>query len=189
MYAELEREKYETVWNRPSYRVKSHSLDLWANHRNIFPDHIRSALDIGCGLGLLFQFLNDLGIDCHAVDIAENCLDDYIKDKYGDKFTVSPIWDYIRPIKDRFEIGVCTDVMEHIPREMVERTLTAIIASCEITYFKIANYPSHSAGYDLHLVQENCAWWVNALESVGGRAEVLNIRSDREEYFIKWICG
>ena len=195
-HAAAERAKYETVWKMPEYRVKSHSLKLYTDHPDLFPAGFATALDIGCGLGRLFAHLNETGVDCWAVDIADNCLEPAIAARWGHKFMLSPLWDMdwtdapaLQGAPKMFDLGVCTDVMEHIPPDMVGDVLARIAACCRVVMFKIANFPSRSLGHDLHLTMQGPDWWAMRLAEAGGTVERLNIPADRPDYYFKWTNG
>ncbi len=160
-----ETAKYERVWKLPEYRRKSHSLELWEDYRGMFPpfDQIKTAIDIGCGLGVLFGLWNESGIAATAIDIAHNAIDPAIKEKWGHRFYVGSLWDgniwgecgYV----DGFDTGVCADVMEHLPPAMVPETLKHIGANVNHIVFGIAECRSTYLREELHLTIQPSRWW------------------------------
>ena len=86
----------------------------------------------------------------------------------------------------RFDLGVCTDVMEHIPEERVPATLERISAHCAVCIFKIANFPSRSLGQDLHPTMRPMTWWLERFEGARGEVDVLPITTRKEEYHLSW---
>ena len=186
--AKTELAKYRAVWAIDAYRVKCHGLDLWRAHREVFPDVVISALDIGCGTGRLFAAMNCERIDAHGVDFAPNCLDAAARAGWPHKFHLACLWDM--ELRREFELGVCADVMEHIPAERIDATLDRIAAHCYVVLFAIANYPSNSLGHELHPSLHGAAWWQATIASRGGQVERLDIaRSAREVYFYRWRPG
>lgn len=182
--AEQEREKYSDIWDMPEYRVKCHSLDLWLYKRELFPAEFASALDIGSGLGKLFAHWNNNGVDAWAVDIVPNALTPEIAEQWGHRRVLVPLWDMVW---DRqFDIGVCADVMEHIPEEMVPKTLERIAACCGHVVFKIANFPSDSLGYRLHMTQRDADWWAEQIRAVCGTVERHKYPTQKKEYWFTW---
>ncbi len=111
-----ERQKYEEVWAMPSYRVANHGLKMWTNHRDLYPDHVRTAIDIGCGNGRLVGNLRREGIDAWGIDFAANAPDS----AWRGFVVMGCLWDQwpLVPslIGEKFDVGNCTDVMEHILR-------------------------------------------------------------------------
>ncbi len=181
--AEAERAKYEHVWQRPEYRVKAHGLDLWQNRREIFPEHIESAVDLGCGHGRLFAQWCEEGIDAEAVDFAEAALDPTIRAKWGDRFTLGCLWSL--DLDRVFDLGVCADVMEHIPEEKVGKVLRRIGVYCRTAVFLIANHPSKSLGFDLHPTMRPDWWWAEKLRGRFPVVEQLDYPSRRDVYLFR----
>ncbi|MCH7573610.1 MAG: class I SAM-dependent methyltransferase [Candidatus Marinimicrobia bacterium] len=184
--AQAEREKYLAVWQIPAYREKCHGLDLWRNHRDLFPEAPATALDIGCGLGLLYRHLLGEGIDAWGVDFAPNCLDPFVRRVLGYRFIEACLWDL--DLGRHFDLGICADVMEHIPEQKVPQTLARVGNHCEEIIFKIANYPSDSLGHRLHVTRRDSAWWELLIRSQGGNVELLSVPSldAREVYYYRW---
>lgn len=173
-----EREKYERVWREePKYRRSNHSLKFWKTYRSHFPSAYLSVLDIGCGNGEFFQYLRHINYTAWGVDIADNCLNENVAREY---FIRANLWDWY---PDRtWDLGVCCDVMEHIPTEMVQKTLKCILPLCKTTMFRIATHDSKWDGIDLHLTKQNAEWWLNQLRAVPGNYTVDILPSDHVKH-------
>ena len=175
-----ERTKYEQAWATREYRegiteadrtYGCRSLQLWMEARQDFPPIFESALDIGCGRGLLFDIWNMQGIDAWAVDIAENSLDDAVRKRWSRRFMRSSIWNM--HWDRRFEVGVCADVMEHIPPEYVHESLCRIAGCCDEVLFKIANQQCVWRGSFWHLTVQPPEWGLSQMQLISGSAERL----------------
>jgi len=175
-----ERRKYVHAWMQEPYRRVNHGLTLWRNHRELFPDKIESAIDLGCGLGGLFSQWNDEGINGWGLDLAPNCLDADVARKYSHKFLVDNLWDF--DLDEEFDVAVCADVMEHIPENRVDAVLKNIHKHSKQAFFKIANYPHIFEGFQLHMTMHPVEWW---LEKMPG-AEQIPYDTDKDEFIIKW---
>jgi len=162
-----ERAKYERVWLQPEYRHANHGLGLWLCDRDLFPSSFASALDIGCGDGRLWRTWYEAGIDAHAVDHALNAPDIWLA--RSERFSLRCLWEM--RFDRRFDLGVCADVMEHIPPSKVDDVLARIAEACDFVVFKIANYPSSFGDGALHLTLHNADWWLAKLQQHGTAAE------------------
>jgi len=179
---ETERAKYDMAWKVPAYRVKAHGLALWQTRRDIFPDVVNSAIDLGCGHGRLFARWREEGIDGWGVDFSDNALD--ADHPYRGHFIRSSLWDM--DLAQRFDLGVCADVMEHIPEAMIRQTLDRIADHVDTAVFKIANFPSRSLGVDLHPTMRAAEWWADQLAELWS-VERLPLKTGREEYLFRCV--
>lgn len=154
-----ERDKYERIWeDEEKYRKANHSLDFWHNHLLQFPQKFNSVLDIGCGTGRFYHYMILLHAkDAWGVDIAANCLDDAVQVVAGSRFIRANLWEW-KPERT-WDLGVCCDVMEHIPTEMVDIVLRTILGCCRVVMFRIATHESCWQGEDLHLTKKDQDWW------------------------------
>jgi len=196
--ADREREKYLRAFETPGYRDKNQGLLLWQNTRGIFPAKPKSAIDIGCGDGRLFSVWNLAGIDGWGVDFI-NVLDKF--HGFKEKFVEANLWEPLLSRRNydvtnldsaeapkyppaRFELGVCADVMEHIPPEKVDEVLANICPLAEHTIFEIANYPSIYG--DLHLSLHDEGWWYKKLAEHGTPELLENKREGVREYIFRF---
>lgn len=177
-----EKIKYDDVWVRPEYRVKAHAVDLWQNRRDYFPAEFKSVIDFGCGHGRFVSIMDDIGKDSHGVDFDSSYLDPGIRSRIGDRFHAQCLWDLY--LDRNFDLGVCTDVMEHIPEEYVNQTFRRIFAYCGKSVFKIANFSSKSLGHDLHPTMKPIEWWVEQIEQAGGVPNLIDRAYPRQGSFI-----
>ena len=175
---ETERAKYERVWQEDAYRQVCHSKVLWDEHRDCFPDEFDSVSDIGCGLGLMIAEWAELGKSAQGVDIAApHCLDPRVAEKYGSRVLSAPIWKMFIPYGRRLDVGVCADVMEHIPRDKVEASLHHIAGCCKYVVFKIDHAPNSFIGETLHLTLEPVEWWITQMRGMFSKARATFVRT------------
>lgn len=171
---EIEQAKYERVWQEDAYRQVCHAETLWIEHRECFPDEFSTALDIGCGLGNMVSRWNDVGIDAYGVDIAGNCLSQVVAESYAKKVFVCPIWLFVRQaVEGKFDVGVCADVMEHIPRNKVGKSLRHIAHCCKHIVLKIDHKENSFIGETLHLTIEPVEWWIEQMNAIAGNARFV----------------
>ena len=181
--AEIERAKYVKTWADPVYRLACHGLKLWRERAELFPPDVRSALDIGCGTGRLLQHWIAIGLDAWGYDIAENCLDSDVALVAAHRVRYGALWDMDWGERT-FDLGVCTDVMEHIPEELVPAVVERIGACCRFVVFKIAHSPNHLGEEILHLTLRPHEWWVDRMP--GSRFVGTEMRSGFQDSIITW---
>ncbi len=168
---EAERVKYAEVWQMRGYRNACHGLDLWRHRRDIFPPNPVSVLDIGAGTGRLFGHLRDNGIHAEGIDLVDG-LDPEIRERHGKHFHQMPVQSMAR-WEAWFDLGICADVMEHLPEADVDIALQAIDAVTDTTVFLIANHESSYGGHDLHLTRQPPEWWAGRLNAIFMNVERL----------------
>ncbi len=168
---EAERAKYTEVWRHRAYRKACHGLDLWRTRREIFPPNPKSVLDIGCGTGRLFAHLRDNGIHAQGVDLVD-ALDPNIRQDYAPWFREMPVQDLFG-WDQPFDLGICADVMEHLPESDVDDALAQIAMTVSKAVFLIANHPSEYMGHDLHLTRRPVEWWQDRMSVAFDHVERL----------------
>jgi len=152
---------YEQVWDDPRYAEYSPGEHLAQRFVEIAkPDSL--ILDFGCGSGKGTMMLHALtGQPVLGLDWAANA------PRTGIEFKVQ---DLAQPIEDRAEYGYCTDVMEHIAPEDVDKVLLNILTAARKVFFAISTVPDHFGklvGEPLHLTVQPHAWWRERLEAHG----------------------
>ena len=171
-----EASKYRLVWADPSYRVKCHSLDLWNLLRG--ESTPKNPIDLGCGTGRLVKAWREEGIEGVGIDIAPNAPD---PDLPEDWFTISPL----QSLTGCYDLGVCADVLEHIPPEEVDVVVERICACCDELWMKIAYFNSQLRGLDLHLTMKPSEWWVKIFEQ-WGKVEQVPFETHKKEFILRW---
>ena len=120
----------------------------------------KSVLDLGCGQGHYLRMMRqELGIEGSGVEVSRVCCETYLQ------AIPHANTDAITFLKEgkSFDFLLCTDVLEHIDPGHVEELLHwAAQASGEALY-GIANHSDVQMGLELHLIQEDAAWWADLL--------------------------
>lgn len=173
-YNKTEKEKYRQIWETIDYTSGNAVQFADTVHEIIKQDNIVPAdncfiLEIGCGNGITMLRLNEHGYRPYGMDITlagiklidENrvfeCpvwdLGNYIKTGLNEdyKFFGFPFYDYT----------ISTDVLEHIPPEMIDQSIENILA---VTTYKtihtIFTRPDTLyCGHEVHLTVKPIDWW------------------------------
>ena len=165
-----EPQKYETMWQRDEYRqhspAASKANDIAANIGKT-PGKL---IDFGVGTGRVAKALRDSGWDVTGVDFARNCLDEGV----DVPLVVAPLWNIPEDVKGN--IGICFDVMEHIPADRVDTVLQNIKRCVPKCLFHISYQPDQMGkliGEKLHLTVKPQTWWENKLSNIFTRVNYL----------------
>ena len=158
-----EREKYQLMWNIPSYRHVApgeYVVDTFLEVAN--PD--AAIIDFGCGTGRAGIKLSEAGKEVILVDFTDNCRDQEALALPFVKADISKGVSVITPY------GFCTDVMEHIPTEDVNNTLKNIFKSAKNVFFQISTVEDNfgkAVGTVLHNTVRPHEWWNAKLDEYG----------------------
>jgi 2-polyprenyl-3-methyl-5-hydroxy-6-metoxy-1,4-benzoquinol methylase len=169
-----ERAKYNHVWTKvPSYRATSPGLRLVPHFlKRIQPPG--TLIDLGCGPGRAGKELAAAGFDVTLFDLSPVSVD------AGNalQFIEGNLWEM--PPLGTFDYFYCTDVMEHIPPEYVERVFDNI---AELTdkggFFQIAMFGHIVDGYVMHLSVHPREFWAEQINQRWRNNEFVEIESQR----------
>ncbi len=160
----IEVNKYTLMWNQPVYRQYSPGERLVDWYMDKFKPYGK-VIDFGCGLGWAALKMKKAGLDVLLLDFTKNSRD-------GDEVRSLPfaVQDLTKPIPYVAKFGYCTDVMEHLPTESVDDTITNIMNSAEEVFFQISTIPDscgEAIGQELHLTVKPHQWWKEKFQSLG----------------------
>ena len=162
-----EKEKYMKMWTVDDYRAVSPG-ELAGNQfvQVVRPKKGAKVIDFGCGTGRgSFWLVFMGGMDCVMLDFAPNCLDQDVKnamERFPEKFEFIE-HDLTEESPVKAEYGYCTDVMEHIPTEDVDKVLANILGAARKVFFRISTEPDvmgpRFLNQHLHLTVQDFSWW------------------------------
>lgn len=166
--AEEEKAKYEKAWNHANYRNYSPGEKIAVDYVLECEPTRKRIIDFGTGTGRGALVLHKLGFNVTMIDIADNCLDEEVKDRIGNRLVIGSLWDKLD--LPRAEEGFCTDVMEHIPPDKVDDVIKNIIAMTDRAFFHICLREDHFGQVleeHLHLTVRPFTWWRDKLAEYG----------------------
>ena len=174
--ATQEKEKYEKAWEHEDYRNFAPGEHIALHYvMKCKPKHGR-LIDFGTGTGRGALVLHNLSFDVTMIDIADNCLDEEVKEEIGDRLVIGNLWDKIDLPKA--PEGFCTDVMEHIPEEHVDDVIENIMGLCDRAFFHICLKEDHFGEVldeHLHLTVKPFGWWLNKLMGYGNVTDARDL--------------
>jgi regulator of replication initiation timing len=91
----------------------------------------RTALDAGCAYGMLVEVLRDRGVEAWGLDISEYALRQARAD-------IQPyLWQgsVIDPLPQRYDLIICIEVLEHLPKAEAELAIANLCASADDIVF------------------------------------------------------
>jgi len=162
-----EQEKYQYMWQFDCYRdcaPGEHMVDFFI--QTFEPNGL--IIDYGCGTGRSSVKLSEKGLNVLLVDFADNCRDEEALSLPFLK------WDLKNKPPISSEYGYCTDVMEHLPTDLVEIVIRNIMDSSNKVFFQISTVNDHfgdALHTDLHLTVKPYEWWRSQFISSGYEIE------------------
>jgi len=172
-----EKEKYEKVW-RECARYGKNWADpsLGRPYKRPFlaiAPPGSTVIDFGCGSGSSLNWLKREGFLPKGVEIAANAVT-----QNQDQITIADLRDS-DALADlgQARLGLCTDLMEHVPTEDVDRVLMNIAHHVsDAVLFGIARLPDKDGdalGLELHLTIQDRDFWDEKILKHFSRCEMV----------------
>lgn len=162
-----EQEKYQRMWSHGVYRTMSpgeECVDTFLDVCN--PDGL--VIDFGCGTGRAAVKIKASGCYVQLVDFTDNSRDTEAMDLAFRQH------DLLEPFNFTAKWGYCTDVMEHIAPENVEKAINNIMECVKSAFFQISTVPDKLGaiiGQQLHLTVRPHSWWRDTFIDMGYSVE------------------
>ena len=163
-----ERQKYEQIYSMGLWKDELEPgmqlIDFFLSYVGPF----KSITDFGCGSGEAGLVFHGLGYHVNLVDITDNCLRKSVKMVLGQRFISCPLHEVPAslPLSDW---GYCTDVMEHIPEQLVRPSLQALWSKTHNMFFSISGRPDHDGvmiGETLHMTVKPIDYWLTEINKL-----------------------
>lgn len=163
-----EAEKYRKMWEFEQYRKVAPGEQIVTTFlRQAKPRPNDTIVDFGAGTGRGALMLALMGrLDVTMVDFASNCLDPEVREmlttqSHCMRFVEA---DLRKPLMVSGRYGYCTDVMEHIPTEDVDKVLRHVLKAAQHVFFQISLVDDACGaliGEPLHLTVKPYQWWLD----------------------------
>jgi len=159
--AVTEKRKYDDCWTDSIGYSKSACAEPLINAvlKTMKPGD--KVLDIGCGDGHTVRGLRAAGVDATGVDITLAAIPDNMQG-----IVEAPVWNM--PFKDnQFDYTVSTDVLEHVPTEMIPKALIEIYRVTKRQSFHVvALFDGIRNGVILHMTVKPMEWWTQQFDRI-----------------------
>ena len=172
--AASEQAKYRKCWADPRYSYYSPGYVFFPLFKRMVRKHEGTLLDLGCGSGRVARKLYDLGFDVTLSDFVRVPL----QHKETERLPFVKINIYGQWPKKNWDWVYCCDVMEHIPPERIDKSLSNIMSHCKQAFFSICFTPDHfggEIGETLHLTVKPFVWWRDKLREYGKLTEARDL--------------
>jgi len=189
-----EEEKYTKMWALDTYRKVSPGLEAQEIFFSYFAEEIQKQdhiIDYGAGTGMCSSGFLEKGLSVTLVDIAPNCLNPQIIPLmllYQDRlsFVQAPLWD-LPPSLPKASFSYCCDVLEHIPENLIDKTLKNISKRTKKgAFFQIFFQPETFGDQieeELHLTLHDQSWWLKKLSCYFPVYATLSVVEDVRSIF------
>lgn len=171
----VEKEKYKKAWAHDAYRRFAPGEHIVKAYLQQCRPEKGKLIDFGAGTGRGAYALYKRGFDVTMIDIADNCLDEDVREEIGHRLVIANLWEPMD--MPRAAEGYCTDVMEHIPTDKVEAVIENITSMTDRAFFHICLREDHfgkELDEHLHLTVKPFTWWRDLI------SEYADIRDGRD---------
>ena len=128
----------------------------------------KSAIDVGCGTGLLVLALKERGVCCHGLEYSETAID--ICRLRGLEVTKFDLEHDSLPSGYRADIAVSTEIAEHLPESCAHRFVDTVCNMADMILITAAQPSPSYAGTD-HVNEQPKEYWIAKFEARGFRYE------------------
>ena len=160
---EEDRVKYNKIWTEdPNYRRKSpellflQSLHIENWDHELYPRW----LSAGCGAGAGMRYMMGKQYDVIGVDLADELAADF--QDVPDRFISASLHE-LPFLDNRFDVTCCCDVLEHMPKSLIEQTLKELIRVTEKKLLIGVTYVASGLLLGLHRTILPAHWWLEQL--------------------------
>lgn len=179
-----ERLRYDKAWLTKEYIPKVGGKNWISILKKFNFSKVKTALDVGCGIGEAVKMMRKIGIEAEGIDISQYALPVWEKNEV-DKYCYVCSADEMPFPDNKYDFVSCTDVMEHIPEEGVQDVLKEIYRVGNNSFLFIISLISavHKLpdGSEPHVCVKSEHWWFDELEKAGFHVGDSHVSHDAEK--------
>jgi len=166
-------------------------LERWAGMVELLA-RPTSVLDVGCAYGFVVESFRRRGIPAVGIECSEfaraqarrTVLPYVIRGALPELPDLSPTFAARDTEPGRFDAVLCTEVLEHLPEELVPASIDALAAKTDRLLITLIMVEGHPTAHDDagHLCLHDAAWWNTQFDAtqLRQRADLEQILSDDE---------
>lgn len=175
-----ESKKYDKAW-KCGAENQSRTAEHVLNYVSEIIKPNWKTLEIGFGNGLISNTLHDKGYDIKGIDITLTGLKE--PKSYLSKAT---LWDL--PFENaEFDFSFSTDVLEHLPTDLVEQSIEEIFRVTKIkTFHCIALFADNRHNFNFHLTVKPLDWWEEKFSDLNNNHIDVEL-VDRKPFLVEQI--
>jgi ubiquinone/menaquinone biosynthesis C-methylase UbiE len=155
--------------------------------KEINENNCLSIIDFGFGKGNAMKYFENKGFKIYGTEISSYAVE---KQKENGKEVFHASLDNLEIFRDnQFNIGFCNDVIEHIPTNLIIKSLEEMTRVCsDYLFISVCPTPAHHKsleGEQLHLTIQPAKWWEEQLKKFGELKKTYLLFSRSLRYSIK----
>ena len=129
----------------------------------------RSVLDAGCGNGAVVREFLARGYDARGIEISDKILHDECPDMLRRGIVRQGSLTQLPFADSNFDLVFCSDVMEHIPAEQVDRAVAELVRVAKRHLFLTISLRPSSDNNKYHVTLRPREWWERKFTAHGVR--------------------
>ena len=167
---EYDKEYYDVDCDRGHNTKYEISNPQWFSYFDTLSDQIieqynpRKVIDVGCAKGFLVSLLRDKGIEAFGIEVSEYAISEVRDDirKYCNLVSILESSEINK--LGRYELAVCIEVLEHLPKEFAEEAISNLVGLSDNILFS-STPDDHEE--ESHVNVQPPQYWISLFKKFG----------------------